>query len=235
LNSSKPGEAGQISEMKLTKNGQELDSSGAESLGSLKLSVKIFGEQKPPRQLTIFLLDSHLRTVELQQVDQNGEVHFEGLAPGKYSIVGISPGKQYSVFQTSSQGKEASGSGFTLTAGSSLSMSALLLGSTTRVEGFAKRSGKPAAGVMVVLVPANPESQIELFRRDQSDLDGSFVLPNALPGFYTVIAMEDGWNVDWSRPEVLARYTPHGQKLTIGPQTQDSVRLAEPVEVGLLL
>jgi len=52
-----------------------------------------------------------------------------------------------------------------------------------------------------------------------------------VPGSYTVIAIEDGWSVDWSRPAVLARYTPHGQKLTIGPQIQKSVSLPDPVEV----
>jgi hypothetical protein len=99
------------------------------------------------------------------------------------------------------------------------------------VEGFVKRSGKAAAGVMVVLVPIGAESIIELFRRDQSDSDGSFLLPDVLPGSYAVIAIEDGWNVDWSVPAVLARYTPHGQKFTIGLEMQGSLSLPEPVEV----
>jgi len=99
------------------------------------------------------------------------------------------------------------------------------------VEGFVRRSGKAAAGVMVVLVPADAESNIELFRRDQSDFDGSFILRDVVPGSYTVIAIEDGWNVDWSVPTVLARYTPRGQKLTIGPQAQGSVSLQESLEV----
>ena len=94
-----------------------------------------------------------------------------------------------------------------------------------------KRSGKAAAGVMVVLVPDDTESNIELFRRDQSDFDGSFVLGDVVPGSYKVIAIEDGWNVDWLVPAVLARYTPRGQKVTIGPQMQGSVSLPEPIEV----
>lgn len=118
-----------------------------------------------------------------------------------------------------------------MTPGSSLSISALLVGGTVKVEGFVKRAGKAAAGVMVVLVPTDPESNVELFRRDQSDSDGSFALPDVVPGSYTVIAIEDGWSLDWSRPTVLARYTPRGQKLTTGPQAQGMVGLPEPVEV----
>jgi hypothetical protein len=217
--------------MNLTKNGEDLDSTPGEPLGSLTLSVKILGEEVLPQQLVVALRDAHLRTVASHPVDRNGGVQFEGLPAGKYAIVAFSPGKQYFVSQTSSSGSETSGHSFDLTPGSSLSMSALLLGGSTRVEGSVKRSGKATAGVMVVLVPDDAESSIELFRRDQSDFDGSFTLRDVVPGSYTVIAIEDGWNLDWSAPAVLARYTKRGQKLTIGPQTQGSVSVPEPVEV----
>jgi hypothetical protein len=231
LRSRTPGEGDQSVEMNLTKDGQELDNARGEPLGSLTLSVKILGEEKLPQQLMVTLRDAHLRTVGIRPVDRNGEVHFDGLPAGKYAIVAFGQGKPYFVSQTGVSGSETSGNSFDITPGSSLTMSAMLIGGATRVEGFVKRSGKAAAGVMVVLVPANPESYIELFRRDQSDFDGSFVLPGVVPGSYTVIAIEDGWSVDWSRPAVLARYTPRGQKLTIGPQIQKSVSLPEPVEV----
>jgi hypothetical protein len=231
LHSSTPGEAGQITEMNLTKDGEDLDSTPGEPLGSLTLSVKILGEEVLPQQLSVALRDAHLRTVASHTVDRNGGVEFEGLPAGRYAIVASSPGKQYFVSQTSSSGSETSGHSFDLTPGSSLSMSALLLGGSTRVEGFVKRSGIAAAGVMVVLAPADAESNIELFRRDQSDFDGGFILRDVVPGSYTVIAIEDGWNVDWSAPRVLARYTPHGQKLTIDPQMQGLVSLPESVEV----
>ena len=111
----------------------------------------------------------------------------------------------------------------------------MLLGGSTRVEGFVKRAGKPAPGVMVVLVPANLEANSEMFRRDQSDLDGSFTLPVVVPGSYTVIAIEDGWTMDWSRPAVLARYAPHGQTVSVPSQIhgrKDSVvHLPDAVEV----
>ncbi len=231
LHGSAPGEADQTIEMDLTKDGQELDPSSGEVLGSLNLSVKILGEKELPQQLFVTLRDVHLRTVGFQVVDRNGEAHFDNIPAGKYAIVAGSPGKPYFVSQTSSSGTETKGNSFELSPGSSLSMSAVLIGGAARVEGFVERSGKAAAGVMVVLVPEDVESNIELFRRDQSDFDGSFNLPGVVPGSYTVIAIEDGWNVDWSAPAVLSRYTSRGQKLTITPQTQGSVKLPEPVEV----
>ncbi len=226
-----PGEADQINEMNLTRDGQELDSSPGEPLGSLKLSVKILGEESLPQPLFVALRDAQLRTVLSQAVDHNGKANFEGLPAGRYAILAGSTTKPYSVVRTSSQGAETSGHSFDLTPGASVSMSAVIISGKTRVEGFVKRSGKAAPGVMVVLVPPDAESNIDLFRRDESDFDGSFVLPGVIPGTYTVIAIEDGWSVDWSRPAVLARYTPRGQKVTVSPQSQATVSLSEPIEV----
>jgi hypothetical protein len=79
---------------------------------------------------------------------------------------------------------------------------------------------------MVVLVPAVPEADIELFRRDQSELDGSFVLPNVMPGKYTAVAIQDGWTLEWGKPEVLTRYLPKGVPVTVSASEQQSLHLA---------
>jgi len=76
---------------------------------------------------------------------------------------------------------------------------------------------------MVVLVPKHPEANLELFRRDQSDLDGSFVLQGVIPGTYTVIAIVDGWDLDWSRAGVLAKYAGHGQTVVVPPAGSHAV------------
>ena len=232
LRPSTPGEPGHTTEMELKEDGQELDSSSGEPLSSLKVSVKIAGEDKLPQRLFLALRDARLRTVAFQQVDTDGEARFEGLTPGTYAVVAGSQTTAYSVIHSSlKNGTETSGNSLNVTAGSYLAASILLVGGTATVEGFVNRSGKPAAGMMVVLVPENPEANVELFRRDQSDLDGSFVLHSVVPGNYTAIAIEDGWSLEWSRPAVLARYAPHGEKLTIPAGTHDSVHLPKSLEV----
>jgi actin-related protein len=229
---STPGEAERTTEMEVKEDGQELDSSPGEPLSTLKLSVKVAGEERLPHPLFVALRDARLRTVAVRQVEANGEAHFEGVAAGKYVVVAGSQTMAYSVVRAPLEnGAESSSNSLSLAPGTSLAASVLLVGGTASVEGFVKRSGKPAPGIMVVLVPDNPESNVELFRRDQSDLDGSFVLRSVIPGSYTVVAIEDGWALEWSRPVVLARYAPHGQKLTIRAGTQEPVQLPEPVEV----
>jgi len=87
------------------------------------------------------------------------------------------------------------------------------------------------AGAMVVLVPENPELDRALFRRDQSDLDGTFLLRNVVPGSYTLLAIENGWDLDWSHPVVIAAYLKHGRKIEVGNQTGRPMNIAEPIEV----
>ena len=84
---------------------------------------------------------------------------------------------------------------------------------------------------MVVLVPGNPETNRDLFRRDQSDLDGSFSMRAVVAGSYTILAIENGWELDWSQPGVIAVYAKHGRKIEVGSQPGQPLNIAEPIEV----
>jgi hypothetical protein len=68
-------------------------------------------------------------------------------------------------------------------------------------------------------------------RRDQSDSDGSFSLRDVAPGHYTVVAIEDGWELDWAQPEALARYLPRGIGVTVSEGAGKAVRLDGEVQV----
>ena len=84
---------------------------------------------------------------------------------------------------------------------------------------------------MVALVPKDPQIHGDMFRRDQSDSDGSFVLRGVIPGTYTLVAVEDAWGFAWNQPEVLNRYIQHGQNLTVGALMTNTVYLPEAVQV----
>ena len=221
----------QSNEMDLARNGQELDESTGEPTGTAKLSVKLPRGNQFPKQFSIALQDSRRRVVAVRPVDAAGEVKFEDLAAGEYAILVFSPTKPYSVVRTSSQGVETSGHELNVTPGASLDLTVFLAGGVVTLEGFAKRGEKPMAGVMVILVPKDPELHEEMFRRDQSDLDGSFLLPGVIPGAYTIVAVEDAWGFAWFEPSVLSRYVQHGLNVTIGEMTEGSMHLPDAVEV----
>jgi hypothetical protein len=101
----------------------------------------------------------------------------------------------------------------------------------TMVEGFASKAGKGKAGVLVLLVPRDAVDFAELVRRDQSNSDGSFSMHGAVPGEYTVVAIENGWGLDWTRPEVIGRYLSAGIAVTVADTFDKVVRLSRPVSV----
>jgi protocatechuate 3,4-dioxygenase beta subunit len=226
--------SGQVvqSDVDLINDGQDLDSAAGQPVSSVKASVQMLGQKELPDQLQIVLSDSRHRIVA-NQILGNGEVRFEGIEPGKYSVLASAPatGQAYAVVRLWSQNAEIAGNTLNVPVGSNLEISVSLATGSAHVEGFAKRGGKGTAGAMIVLVPQDPENHRELFRRDQSDLDGSFNLPNVVPGTYTVIAIENGWELDWSQPAVLMQYANHGPTVRVGAQAHGSVRVPEPVEI----
>jgi hypothetical protein len=218
-------------EMDLTGDGEELDSSKGEPTSSIKATVSMLGDEKLPGSLTILLRNSKMRIVAGQNVNEKGQIEFEDLSPGKYEFIVRAADKAYSVLRISSAGKQVSGHVLELAAGSSLSVSLTVVGSAMRVEGFAKRGDKPAPAAMVVLVPKDPETNRDLFRRDQSDLDGSFNLLGVIPGAYTVCAIQDGWDLDWAKPAVISHYCEHGTKVVVSEHPQGVMQLSTAVEV----
>jgi hypothetical protein len=217
-------------EMDITQDGQELDTSKGEPASTIRASVEL--PEALPRELQIALRNSKMRVIDVQAVNDKGQVEFQNVPPGKYEVLAQGPGKAYAVVRISTEGgSEVSGNILNVTAGSSLTVSLAIVASAVKVEGFVKHNGQAVAGAMVVLVPKNPESNHRQFRRDQSDQDGSFSLQGVIPGSYTIVAIEDGWDLDWSSPGVIARYCQRGQALTVGGLDKSSVRLPDPVEL----
>jgi hypothetical protein len=226
-----PEAGSETNDVDVTTNGQELDMSTAQRASTVKATIQVLREPTLPPQIEVALRNSKMRIVAWQEMDAKGEVAFQDLAPGKYDVLAGSRPKAYSVVQMSSESGIIAGHTLNVTAGASMTITLSLVGGTVNVEGFARRAGKATSGAMVVLVPKNPESNRELFRRDQSDQDGSFLLRSVIPGSYTIVAIENGWDLDWSRPGVIEHYAHHGQTITVSDRTRTTMHLTEQVEV----
>jgi protocatechuate 3,4-dioxygenase beta subunit len=224
------GQQEQSSDVDLARDGQDLSESRGESLGSLKLSLKMPGDEPLPKQYGVGLQDSRRRMVAFRQGDSTGQFSFEDLPPGKYAIL-VGAQTAYSVVRTTSPLGSSPGHDVNITSGAAVELTASLAAGVVTIEGVVQKKGKKVAGVMVALVPNDPVAHIDLFRRDQSDFDGTFVLRGVIPGSYTIVAVEDAWGLEWLQPSVLARYVQHGQNLTIGELMRGTVSLPDPVEV----
>ena len=70
---------------------------------------------------------------------------------------------------------------------------------------------------MILLVPENAEVNLPKFRRDQSDSDGSFTLLDVLPGRYRMLAIEDGWDLEWANLSLLQKRLEQAQRIDVEP------------------
>src|SRR3974390_1339184 len=220
------GQAAKFTEADIRNDGQELETNKAESAASMSLTVHFPNGGPVPKQLALGLQDDRGQIAAFSPVSTDGQATFEDLAAGSYRIIAArTPEKAYAVGRILAENGQAAGPNVNVSEGAELQLNVTLIEGVASVEGFVKRGDKPASGIMVVLIPASPELQQDLFRRDQSDTDGSFSLPDIIPGTYTVTAIEDAWDFDWSQPSRLSRYAQNGQSVTVSADKTGIIRL----------
>src|SRR5215472_8976491 len=207
----------------------EVDASSGEAFSTLKVAVS--SEVAASTQITVALRSKNATFPLVQELDTRGQANFENLQSGRYEILVFAPGHRFAITKIAAEGATVPGHTITVSAGVSASLSLAVGNGTAEIQGMAKQAGKPFSGAMVVLVPRNPEGNRDLFRRDQSDLDGTFVFRNVVPGSYTAVAIEDGWDLDWSQPELIASYAKRGVALVVADKPGQNLNLSRPVEV----
>lgn len=220
----------QMNGVDVNKDGEFIDTSKGEASGTIKFSVQLSKETTPSERLSV-ALRSGTRVVSVAQLDSKGEAELQQVAAGKYEAVVWGSGRRYSIARMSAEGAQVSGHTLSVAAGSAPWVSLTVVTGSAEVQGTVARAGKGFAGAMVVLAPKNLEVDRDLFRRDQSDLDGTFLLRGVVPGSYTLLAIENGWDLDWSQPGVLAAYLKHGRNTEVSAGDGRVMDIAGPIEV----
>ncbi|HEV2197370.1 MAG TPA: carboxypeptidase-like regulatory domain-containing protein [Candidatus Acidoferrum sp.] len=150
-------------------------------------------------------------------LQDDGTFNFPEIQSGTYRVqVNFRTSGHY-VQKVVAKGAAVSGREFTITGGDDVNLTVTIGQGQGRVSGVVQSDGKPTSGVMVLLVPASGQEMEEDSRMDESDSDGSFTLSNILPGPFILLAIKDGWDLEWAKPGALEPYLPAGQKLTIAP------------------
>jgi hypothetical protein len=205
----------------------------ASGMATVEKSLKVrMADGSPlPKALDIVLLSVDLPGHELKaRVDEKSEAHFPSIPPGEWIALAESEGMALAVVAVESGSKTIADSRID-PAGQPMGMTLELAQGKTRIEGFTSKNGKGEAGVMIVLVPKDPAANLAEFRRDQSDSDGSFMLPGVIPGEYTLVAIEDGWGLDWAKPDVIRHYLAGGMAIRVSEMTGPLIQLSAPAAV----
>ena len=155
---------------------------------------------------------------------------FMPVLPGEYEISATAGDKRMAVIATAQGPRQQAGDAITLREGAP-GLAITISGAESRIEGFAKKDGVGVAGAMMVLLPRDSALWMGLTRRDQTDSDGSFAFRDVAPGEFTVVAIEGGWQLDWTSPAVMRRYLRAGTTVTVSGTGNKVQKLTVPVTV----
>jgi protocatechuate 3,4-dioxygenase beta subunit len=188
------------------------------------VSGKVTSPDSKVRFAGISLVALHPQRNYFAPLNDAGDFSLQ-VPPGEYEVVSQIP--QMYLASVTSPDTVVKGRVLQVKAGASPKLEIVAGNGYGQIEGAAERDGRPASGVMVLLAPENPKDNQILSRRDQSDSDGTFLLSNIIPGRYRLLAIDEGWDLDWADPNVLAAYLKKGIPLQV--HTHD--KLQQQVEV----
>jgi 5-hydroxyisourate hydrolase-like protein (transthyretin family) len=225
LNTTNPPRAMEVD----ASSNMDIDAASGTPSPAVQGAVRM-ADGSPPGDVNLILGRRDNTGSQLNATAHRGKFQFEAVPPGVWMLSAASTQGSIPVSSITGGG---GGPGNQITVRDQpLSITVTLSRSQTRVEGFARSGGKAAPGAMIVLVPRDPAAYVSLVRLDQSDSDGSFSLRDVPPGRYTVVAIADGWKLDRQDPNVIARFLPGGEPVTIGTQAGAVVQLPRPVDAA---
>jgi hypothetical protein len=158
------------------------------------------------------LVVTHSRQAYFASVNDAGEFTFS-VPPGRYEVLGQID--RHYLATISATGALLVGRVLTVKTGATPRLQISIGNSYGQIDGTVMHDGHPASAAMVFLVPDHPSENTILFRRDQSDSDGTFTLAGILPGHYRVIAIERGWELEWAKSSVLAPFLVKSQQVDV--------------------
>ena len=206
-----------------------LDLSSVPPMAEVSGKVSMAGGASLPEGLSAVLVEGQGEGQAFAQVRADGSFQFGAVSPGSYRMILRANDSFLFVTQLGASGGKADGR--QVEVGSDpVALTLVATETNAEVSGFAQLSGKPAPDVFVVLVPADARAGREALRADQTDSDGSFNLSQVIPGAYTLVAVEEGWTLDWSQPAAMNGYLAKGMKVNV-PADAKQMDLKEPVEV----
>ena len=172
-----------------------------------------------------------LRSVEtgstyFANISKEGKYEFQiaDVKPGSYNVlVENAPG--FYTDKVQAVGATVSGNHLAIGSGTQVRLAVRIGQGLGRVDGVALRDAKPAAGVMILLIPNQSQNYPFRFRRDQSDSDGTFTLQQVLPGRYTLVAIENGWNQQWADPAVFKQWLSGGEAIQVASNGKYTVKV----------
>ncbi len=197
---------------------------------SLTVNLRSGTSDPLPQQTVVTLVSPEGESTVSSAVNDKGAAEFQLVPPGSYRLRLASERRpNLPVSLLTVNGRPAPDLQVQVAGTDHLAVTAVVSGPPVTVEGTALRDGKPAPESLILLVPAGANTDPELFRSDQSDLDGTFSLPAVTPGKYLLIALDDAWSLARTDLRALKPYLLHAQPVFIPAGRSATLHLPQPI------
>lgn len=184
---------------------------GANSGFTLSGHMTFEGDGPPPARPLLLLHQPDTEAQSMISIESDGTLkrfNSSFLLPGRYQLsVRNAPG--FYLKSVRANGVQMPNGEIDLSS-ASIQLSLVAAKGLTSIEGIAVKDDKPVGGAMVLLIPKDFACP-DLIRRDQSDSDGTFTLPDVPPGGYTLLAIDNGHDLLYQDYSVMKPYLSHGQ------------------------
>ena len=193
----------------------DLDPRESPPLVSVTGALLLEGGTRPAGKIYVVLYNRLSSETFTAEVTAKGTFAFGDaeIRPGTYDVL-LNNAPGFQVKSLLAKGARVPGKTLEISGGS-VQVVVTATHAVAHVDGLVQRDDKPYAGAMVVLVPRDQAGNWSMFRRDQSDSDGTFTMHEVLPGAYTVIALQNGWDLDWASPVALQPYLKNGTPVEV--------------------
>jgi hypothetical protein len=195
----------------------ELDASSSDQTKDISGTVRMQDGSRLPPGVAIILRNTLSAESARAQVFPGGRFQFppqESISPGTYEVA-VGAQNSYIVCIVAN-GARMPGRSVEIRGSDPIHLTIVAAQGIGHIDGTAvSADGKPMAGAMVLLSPDDIARNAILIRRDQSDSDGTFTLANVVPGHYTLLAIHNGWDLEWMRPSVLKPYLAGGEQVLV--------------------
>jgi hypothetical protein len=184
---------------------------------SVKGKVILDGEMPPSMAIWMGNLSNGNPSVGF--VTAEGTFDMSNILPGRYAVLLANASDLYMQAVKVKGGVYRDGE-LPVAKGAEIQLTITAVKGVTKVNGSAVNGTRAIAGAMVLLLPHDP-SHGNNIPRDQSDSDGTFTLNWALPGHYTLVAIDNGRGLAYADPAVIAPYLQGGRVLDL-PLAKDA-------------
>jgi len=205
-----------------------VDASQLQPRASVSGKVIVPGEGDLPANSSVLLVNAQGEARGSGPLDAAGNFQMRDIPPGKYGVQLAGNGVNLAVTQLQVKGARTDGPILEV-ANDPIELAVMAARPVGAINGFVTRNGKPASGIFVLLVEPKFAASRYGWLPNQSDSDGSFTFPGLLPGQYIVVAIEQGWTLDWRQPSVIDPYLAKGVQVTVEASSK-KIDLQTPLE-----